>query len=148
MKAWQSTLFAVVVAIIGLGTSGARAGTVDVLDEHGGLLMAYQLQWANLAAQKVNVRIVGPCVSACTVLMGYIPRKDICVMPKASFGFHAATMQFATNDLWRAYPPDIRAWITQHGGLTSQLIWLQAPHIYRFFKRCPPSQPPKTAGLN
>jgi len=29
-----------------------------------------------------------------------------------------------------------RAWIDQHGGLTYQLLWLQAPALYKFFHKC------------
>jgi hypothetical protein len=61
-------------AILSLGVSVARAEIVDVSDDHGGLLSAYQTEWALFAARQVDVRIVGPCVSACTVLVGYIPR--------------------------------------------------------------------------
>jgi hypothetical protein len=38
--------------------------------------------------------------------------------------------------LLRAYQPDIRAWIDAHGGLTPHFIWMRAPEIYRFFRRC------------
>lgn len=122
--------------ILALSAPVARAQVVDVSDDHGGLLSAYQVQWATLAARGVFVRIVGPCVSACTVLVGYIPRDRICVARGAYLGFHWATAQFATQELWSAYPPDIRQWITQHGGLSNQLIWLQAPDIYRYFHKC------------
>jgi hypothetical protein len=94
------------------------------------------MQWATLAARGVKVRIIGPCVSACTVLVGYIPRQNICVMPNAHLGFHWATTEFHTQELWNVYPPDIRQWISQHGGLTSQMLWLQAPSIYRYFRKC------------
>lgn len=141
MRAWQLLL----VAIVSLTAIVARAETIDVSDDHGGLLSAYQAQWATLAAQGVNVRIVGPCVSACTVLLGYIPNKNICVTPSASFGFHLATTAFATEDLLRAYPPNVRLWIDQHGGLTSELIWLQAPALYRFFRPCGRARPALTA---
>ena len=75
-------------------------------------------------------------LSACTILVGYLPRRNICVMPNAYLGFHWATTAFHTQELWNAYPPDIRLWISQHGGLTNQMIWLQAPSIYRYFRRC------------
>jgi len=123
-------------AILTLGASVASAETIDVSDDHGGLLAAYQAQWAQLSTQGVNVRIVGPCVSACTVLLGYIPRQNICVTSGAYFGFHLATTTFATEDLLRAYPADIRVWLNQRGGLSYQLIWMQAPTTYRFFRRC------------
>ena len=126
----------VLAAIISLGVSVARAEVVNISDDHGGLLSAYQTQFALLAARQADVRIVGPCVSACTVVIGYIPRQHICVAPGAYLGFHWATTQFATQELWTAYPSDIRQWISQHGGLTSQMIWLQAPAIYRYFRKC------------
>lgn len=84
----------------------------------------------------MDVRIVGPCVSACTVLIGYIPRQHICVAPGGYLGFHWATAGFATQELWSAYPSDIRLWISQHGGLSDQMLWLQAPSIYRYFRKC------------
>ena len=123
-------------AILSLGVSVARAEIVDVSDNHGGLLSAYQTQWALFAARQVDVRIVGPCVSACTVLIGYIPRQHICVTPGGYLGFHLATAGFATQELWSAYPSDIRLWISQHGGLSDQMLWLQAPSIYRYFRKC------------
>jgi hypothetical protein len=124
------------VAILSLTASAARAETIDVSDFQGGLLSTYQTQWSTLAAQGVRVRIVGPCVSACTVLLSYVPRQNICVMPNAYLGFHWATTPFHTQEMWSAYPSDIRQWISQHGGLTDQMIWLQAPTIYRYFRKC------------
>ena len=96
----------------------------------------YEARWADLATYNVNVRIVGPCASACTVLLGYIPNQNICVTQNGSFGFHWATVQFVTAKLWRIYPQNIRDWIARHGGLTERLIWLQAPDIFRFFRKC------------
>jgi hypothetical protein len=125
------------VAILFLTASAARAETIDVSDFQGGLLSTYQTQWSTTpAARGVKVRIVGPCVSACTILVGYIPRNNICVMPSAYLGFHWATTDFHTQGMWSVYPPDIRQWISQHGGLTSQMLWLQAPSIYRYFRKC------------
>jgi hypothetical protein len=131
MRVWQ-----LLVVVLLPFAGAANAQTVDVSDYHGGLINAYQNQWATLAAQGVRVRIVGPCVSACTVLLSYVPRQNICVTRNAYLGFHWATIAFHTQELWSAYPPDIRQWISQHGGLTDQMIWLQAPAIYRYFRRC------------
>src|SRR5579872_3226957 len=75
----------VLVVIFSLVASAANAVTLEVTDEHGGLLPFYQMEWASLAAQKPKVRVVGPCVSACTVLLGYIPSDDLCVTPDAAF---------------------------------------------------------------
>jgi hypothetical protein len=135
MRAWRSGLAAALIAVL-LATSAASAKTVEVNDPNGGLVMWYQYMWSKLGAENVSVRIAGPCVSACTILLGYIPRDRICVTPNASLGFHAATMQFATEDLWQAYPADIRSWINEHGGLTRQLIYLQGPTLFKFFHKC------------
>ena len=76
------------------------------------------------------------CQSACTVLLGHIPRGNICVTPRAAFGFHTAHWADATATLWAAYASDIKQWIDQHGGLKRSFIWMRAPDTYRFFKRC------------
>ena len=66
MRIWHLFL----VVLLSFGTDVASAQIIDVSDLHGGLVNAYQNQWATLAAQGVKVRIVGPCVSACTLLRG------------------------------------------------------------------------------
>jgi hypothetical protein len=129
-------IFAVAVLLAASATSAARAETIEVSDNHGGSVAGYNARWAGLAARGVSVRIVGPCQSACTVLLAHIPRSRICVTPEASFGFHLAHLASATTTLWNAYGPDIQGWITQHGGLTSNFIWMRAPDTYRFFHKC------------
>ncbi len=132
MRVWQVALTAILIIAAPL----ARAETIDVSGDHGGLVFLYQQKWEKLAAQKVNIRVAGICASACTLLTGYFPRKDICVMPDAAFGFHAGTFPFVTEQLLKIYPQDIRKWIDAHGGLTFQLIWMQRPEIYKFFRKC------------
>jgi hypothetical protein len=119
-----------------LSASPALAETIEVYDNHGGRVAEYNARWARLAARGVNVKIIGPCQSACTVLLGHIPRERICVTPQASFGFHLAKLPAATETLRRAYAADIRAWINRHGGLTHNFIWMRAPDTYRYFKKC------------
>jgi hypothetical protein len=117
-------------------TLPARAETIDVYDNHGGSVAQYDARWAAHAARGVSVRVVGPCQSACTVLLGHIPRNRICVTPQARFGFHLARLPQATATLWNGYPADIKTWINQHGGLTHSFIWMGAPDVFRFFRRC------------
>jgi hypothetical protein len=113
-----------------------HAETIDVSDNHGGRVADYNAEWAANARRRVSVRIVGPCQSACTVLLRHIPRSRICVTPAASFGFHTGRTPQATAAMWSAYAPDIRAWINQRGGLKPEFIWMREPDIYRFFKKC------------
>lgn len=114
----------------------AAAETIDVFDDHGGSVAVYAQRWQRLAARGVDVRIVGPCQSACTVLLGYVPRRRICVTPQARFGFHAARRPEMTAVLWRGYAPDIRGWIDARGGLAPDFKWMSAPDIYRYFRKC------------
>jgi hypothetical protein len=117
-------------------TGAARAETIDIVDSHGGSVAAYDARWAGLAQRGVSVRIVGPCQSACTVLLGHSPHNRICVTPEASFGFHLAHLPQATATLWRSYSPGIKAWINAHGGLKQDFIWMRAPDTYRYFHKC------------
>jgi hypothetical protein len=126
----------VAVLLVLIPPTVGLAETIDVSDDHGGSVAEYDARWAALGARGVDVRIVGPCQSACTVLLGHIPRTKICVTPEASFGFHLAHLQSATATLWNAYPADIQDWINQHGGLKPDFIWMRAPDTYRFFKKC------------
>jgi hypothetical protein len=124
----------IAAALFSIGV--ARAETIDISDDHGGSVAEYDARWTALAARGVNVRIVGPCQSACTVLLGHVPHSKICVTPGASFGFHTARLPQATATLWGSYSPGIRAWIEARGGLTAQFIWMRAPDTYRYFKKC------------
>jgi hypothetical protein len=133
MRTWQTLL---IVVVGSLAASFARAETVEIRGDYGGVVYWYQLQWEKLASRGVNVRIAGPCASACTVLVGYIPREHICVTSKGSLGFHVATDGSVTRLLLTIYPPDIRSWIDQHGGLSWNILWLQGSALYGFFRRC------------
>ena len=126
------TSFFLLLALV----TGAFAETIDVSDSRGGIVTEYNARWAEYGRQGAHVRIVGPCQSACTVLLAHIPRSNICVMPNASFGFHTAKTATGTSLLRAAYSSDIMAWIDAHGGLTPTFIWMRAPDIFRFFKRC------------
>ena len=68
-------IFAIAIGSLNIFAAAmARAETINVSDNHGGRVTEYDARWAGLAARGVDVRIVGPCQSACTVLLGHIPR--------------------------------------------------------------------------
>lgn len=143
MRAWQALAVASLCLAASaaraetLAASATRAETVDIAGDYGGFVVAYEAKWKKLAAEHAQIRISGPCVSACTIVAGFVPRQNICVTPQGSLGFHKAFPPFVTPTLWKDYPPDIQTWITDKGGLTYQLLWMQAPEIYKFFKKCP-----------
>jgi hypothetical protein len=125
-----ATLFSLIASM-------ACAETIEISNDRGGFLFLYQQKWEKIALQHPNVRITGVCLSACTALLGYVPRSNICVTDSGVLGFHLATMEFATKQLWAEYPDDIQEWINKQGGLTHTVLWLQAPQIFHFFKKCP-----------
>ncbi len=93
-----------------------------------------------------RVVIDGPCYSACTLVLAIVPRRRICITPRAVFGFHAARAvdQFgheypapeATRVVTAAYPAPIRRWIKSHGGLTRKPIFLSGRELARMIPRC------------
>jgi hypothetical protein len=123
-------------ALLGSAALPARAETIDVYDNHGGRVVEYNARWAGYAQRGVSVRVIGPCKSACTILIGHIPRNRICVTPAARFGFHLAKLPHATAMIWNAYPEDIKGWINARGGLQRDFHWMRAPDTFRYFKRC------------
>jgi len=129
-------LFLLVGGLLCLLASPALARTIDVSDNHGGSVVKYDARWTELAHEGVSVRIVGPCQSACTDLLGHIPASRICVTAQASFGFHLAGNENATSILWNSYSPGVQAWINARGGLKHDFMWMSAPDTYKFFKRC------------
>ena len=122
-------------------STASPAEVIDVTDNHGGRVDLYDHRWTGLAVGNPQVRVTGPCVSACTVLLKHVPRGKICVIPEASFCFHQAIRPEMTKLLWNGYPADIRAWITSRGGLPplrprTTMVWMRAPETFRFFKKC------------
>ena len=51
---------------ISSAASSARAEESEIKGDYGGILALYQAKWSKLAEQHTNIRISGPCVSACT----------------------------------------------------------------------------------
>ena len=81
-----------------------------------------------------TVRIDGNCLSACTLVLGYVPRHRICTTSEARFGFHAAwmpdddgrpiTSPKGTKALMNKYPPDVVRHIRKRGGLNTKMFFV------------------------
>ena len=72
-----------------LGFAPALA-VVRIGDDSGGQIGPYLAKYRALRASGERVEIDGACASACTMLLGIIPRNHICVTPRASLVFHSA----------------------------------------------------------
>ena len=93
-----------------------------------------------------RVVIDGPCLSACTMLLGVIPPERICVTPRARLGFHAAwhpggngqqvTSREATQLLMDIYPENVRHWIARRGGLSPRMMYLSGRELTAMYQTC------------
>ena len=140
-------------ALVVFAASRADAG-VRISRDHGGQIGPYLYAFAVLRSIGENVIIDGPCLSACTLLLGVLPKEKICVTPRARLGFHAAwerdrrgrkvISKTGTEVVMKIYPPEIRTWIEKNGGLQDKLIYLQGPELATMYQACkegPPGSP-------
>jgi hypothetical protein len=119
----------------------SASAAVRIYDNPGGQIGAYLAKYHALRLSGERVVIDGPCASACTMLLGVIPRNRICVTSRAVLAFHAAWDPTPSGNqvvnsegnhiLWSSYPPDVRNWISRHGGLGPQIVYLRWPELFQ-----------------
>src|ERR1700761_3171159 len=79
----------VAFALIASGIQ-ATSAAMRISDDRGGRIGKYLDKFGAVATSGENVIIDGECLSACTMVLGAVPRDRICVTAHASLGFHAA----------------------------------------------------------
>ena len=125
----------------------AASADVRIVGDSGGEVSSYIRKFHEVRDSGQRVVIDGPCLSACTLLTGIVPRDRVCVTSRAELGFHAASYYDDTSRslvptregsrlVMRFYPPDIRSWINRHGGLTPQLIMLRGRELTALYRTC------------
>jgi hypothetical protein len=132
-------------ALLAAGLTSAQA-TMRIAEDRGGQIGHYLQAFAMLRSSGERVEIDGNCLSACTLVLGLIPRDRLCVTPRARFGFHAAwlpdrqgrpvTSAMGTRALWNIYPASVRHWIIRHGGLSRRMIYLQGRDLNGIVQSC------------
>jgi hypothetical protein len=128
-----------------LGITSASA-EVRIQRDFGGQIGPYLYKYAMVREAGHKVVIDGPCLSACTLALGVIPRERICVTHNAVLGFHAAWMPGAdgrpvrsaggTRLLMAVYPPRVRDWIRRRGGLNGHTIFLRGRELAALYPLC------------
>jgi hypothetical protein len=136
-------LLAMVLLLAGVGASHA---VVRIADDRGGRIGTYVDKYQDLRTSGEQVIIDGLCASACTIVLGAVPRDRICVTSNANLGFHAAwdfgangravTNPEATQMLYSMYPSAVRHWIAARGGLTPHMIFLRGKQLTSMYKPC------------
>ena len=135
----------IVAIMMAMGASPASA-TKRISDDPGGQLGPYLQKLAALRSSGEQVVIDGRCLSACTMVLGVIPRDHICVTSKAQLGFHAAwrpeaghqvTSPEGTELLMSNYPQQVREWIARRGGLSPHMMYLAGRELASMYPTCP-----------
>lgn len=144
----------VVVGIFALGALATlapapAAATVRITRDVGGQIGPYLESLVELRTSGERVIIDGPCLSACTMILGVIPRDRICMTQRARLGFHAAwhpgengqqvTSQGGTQLLLDIYPPNVRSWIASKGGLSQRMLYLYGRELASMYPTCQPN---------
>jgi len=132
-------------AIAALTVTSASA-TMRIAEDRGGQIGQYLQAFASVRSSGETVVIDGNCLSACTLVLGLVPRERICATERARLGFHAAwmpdrdgrpvTSPLGTQALWSIYPASVRRWINQHGGLSRKMIFMQGHELSGIVPSC------------
>jgi hypothetical protein len=129
-----------------VATAPTAVAAVRITDDHGGNIGEYWARFNALRNSREQVIIDGTCSSACTLVLGIVPRERICVTQHALLGFHAAWRpgflgfkvinEPATRTLLSFYPEPIRQWIARNGGLGTEMMYLSGPELMGIYRQC------------
>ena len=139
-------LTGLLATVLLIACTGASQAVVRIADDRGGRIGTYVDKYQDLRQSGDTVIIDGLCASACTIVLGAIPRDRICVTSHATHGFHAAwdfgtngravTNPEATQMLYAMYPSQVKRWINQRGGLTPHMLFLRGKQLQAMYKPC------------
>src|SRR5258708_13635650 len=127
----MKTLLVAGVAAVSVSVAHANeAHRTELGLEWGGNLIDHIERWQALDKSGDVIEIRGPCVSACTMVMAFIPRERLCFGVQGELRFHAArdgqsateSSLYWTNWMIQRYPQDIRTWIESRGGAEKMTI--------------------------
>jgi len=110
-----------------------------VWNDPGGLVIERMIEIKKLQKSKKQVRIMGKCMSACTL---YLTLDNICRGPNAKFGFHNArgfNMEKSikiTYIMYKKYPPWVRKWIDSIGGLKMDIREMPPQYFKKYVRKC------------
>ena len=139
----RSVIAGAVLIVCGAGSASAA---MLISEDRGGQIGHYLQTFAMARATGERVVIDGNCLSACTLVLGLIPRERVCATGRARLGFHAAwmpdengrpiTSPMGTQALWNIYPQHVRRWINSHGGLSRKMIFAEGRALNALVPSC------------
>jgi hypothetical protein len=139
----KRVLLGVLLSILALAPAAAD---IRILQSPGGEIGTFLNLFSKVNESGQRVVIDGPCLSACTLVLTIVPRQRICVTRHAILGFHAAWSRGkghrqvveteATQVVLDTYPPAVKSWIVQHGGLHAKPIFLKGRELNAIYPAC------------
>jgi hypothetical protein len=127
-------------------TASVAQSAVRIKEDPGGQIGPYLESLVALRDSGERVIIDGPCLSACTMIVGVIPPERLCATSRARLGFHAAwhpgengrqvTSKAATKLLMDIYPERVRHWIKDRGGLSPRMMYLTGRELASMVQSC------------
>jgi hypothetical protein len=145
---WRTILAGALASVLlSVATSSMASAEVRIVGDPGGEVSSYIHRYEQIRDSGERVVIDGPCLSACTLVTGLVPRDHICVTQRAMLGFHAASYyddvsrtlvptRRGSRVVMSFYPAEIRHWIDRHGGLTPHLIRLHGRELAALYNTC------------
>ena len=141
----RAYLIAVAIVSAALAATSASA-TVLISGDNGGKMEEYTARFRQVRDSGESVVIDGTCMSACTMVLGLVPRDRICATHNAVLGFHAAweynksggriASASGTRELIKTYPASVRAWIARQGGLSPNMMFLRGRDLAAIVPPC------------
>jgi hypothetical protein len=143
MHVWTALTGAAAMMLLAIFPASA---TMRITSDPGGQIGPYLENLTSLRSSGERVVIDGPCLSACTMVLGVIPRDHLCVTPRARLGFHSAwrpdeaghpvVSRDGTQLLMTVYPQQVRNWIARRGGLSPHMMFLSGRELASMYPPC------------
>jgi len=141
---WRSAVAGALASVL---VNTIAFADVRVTNDPGGEIVSYLNKFRQMRVTGERLVIDGPCLSACTLFTGLLPRDQVCITRRAVLGFHAASYyddirrslvptRAGTRLVMRLYPQAIRNWIERHGGLTPRIMTLRGPELAALYDTC------------
>jgi hypothetical protein len=142
----KQLLFVVSCVIATLLSTNFAGATIRITADRGGRIIDYVERFMQARSSGEPVVIDGYCLSACTLVVGMLPRDQVCATRNAVLGFHAAwrptadghkvSSRIATQVMMDVYPAELRSWIGRRGGLTPRLLLLEGRELAGIVPTC------------
>src|SRR5262249_19989779 len=141
---WQAALAGALASAL---VTCAASADVRITGDPGGEVSSYVEKFVEIRNTGQRIVVDGPCLSACTLFTGIVPRDRVCITRRAALGFPPRSYYTPASAPpvpprrgsaleMRLYPPAIRAWINRHGGLRPQMIVMRGPELSALYPIC------------